>query len=609
MKRIISKTLSITALATVMLFLWSCQNDLLDQPPTTELGADAFWQTEDDALTALYGAYADVRLLFDQDYYWDGHGEYARTRSISDSYNYGSSNFFPADYGSRFDTYYRRLYGGVHRVNYVIENITKKMLPVATESKLPELESIIGEARLLRGMIYFRLISLWGDVPYIGRIIYDNSEVADIERLPITQIKDSILADFTYAAIKLPDAPPALGRAAKPAALAFRGKMHLFWASWNKFGWPELTGFTPSAQAADQAYAAAAADFKSVIEDFGLTLYKNGEPGECDVLGKAEKLPNYYDLFVPAGNGNIENLMVFTHGGGVGTTQGDWTMREVGGRSHEGAQHRLYPTQFIADRYQSTITGDFVTPLIPMNPSTNPNARTTPNSAVNPQSYLDRDFRMKASIMWDYEMSVGLAGLLVTGWVPYIHMVHNVVVTIDGVKYTTFSSDRGAWGYIYRKFLRNTPGLGRTEGNLAFPVMRLADVFLMYAEATNEISGPQADAVELVNKIRHRGNLPALQADKYATKEAFFNAIEQERIVELYLEGQRSFDLRRWRALQRVWGAPGGSGVTFIDTHGRVMERYWNNADIRLYEQCYIFRIPPSERDRNPNLTQNTPWL
>jgi hypothetical protein len=609
MKKINLKLLSIILIVAFLCFQWSCTEELLDQQPTIELGADAFWQTDDDALTALQGAYSDVRGLFDQDFYWDGHGEFNWGRSRSDGRNYGSSNFRPDDYGHRFDDYYENLYGGAHRVNYVIENINKRMIPEASAAKRTELEAIIGEARLLRGMIYFRLISLWGDVPYIGKIIYDNSEVADISRMPIAQIKDSIIADFTYAAEKLPNQQPILGRAAKPAALAFRGKMQLFWASWNNFGWPELDGFTPSSQEATAAYTAAAADFKRVIEDFGLDLYRNGEPGEIDELGKAEILPNYYDLFVPAGNGNIENIMVFTHGGGVGTSQGDWMMREVGGRSHEGSQHRIYPTTLIADRYQSTITGDFLEPLIPMNPFDNPEARTTPNSMVNPQSYANRDYRMKASIMWDYEMSVGLSGLEVTGWVPYIHMVHNSKVIIDGVEYTTFNSDRGAWGYIYRKYLRNTPGLGRTEGDLAFPVMRLADVFLMYAEATNEINGPQADAIELVNRVRHRGNLPPLQPDKYASKEAFFDAIEQERIVELYLEGQRSFDLRRWRALERVWGPPGGDGVTYYDTHGREMERFWNNADVRDYEQCYIFRIPPSERDRNSNLTQNRPWL
>ena len=88
------------------------------------------------------------------------------------------------------------------------------------------------------------------------------------------------------------------------------------------------------------------------------------------------------------------------------------------------------------------------------------------------------------------------------------------------------------------KYLRNYPGQGRSDGDYSFPVMRLADVFLMYAEATNELNGPQPDAIALVNKIRHRGNLPPLLPSMTASKNAFFSAIEQERIVEL--AGRRS---------------------------------------------------------------------
>jgi hypothetical protein len=129
----------------------------------------------------------------------------------------------------------------------------------------------------------------------------------------------------------------------------------------------------------------------------------------------------------------------------------------------------------------------------------------------------------------------------------------------------------------------------------------------MYAEATNQAMGPQADAIELVNKVRLRGNLPNLAPAKTADKAAFFDAIEQERIVELVAEGHRGFDLRRWRAIEKVWGPPGSAGVWRIDTHGANQQRYYQNTADREYQQNYIFRIPPGERDRNPNLTQNIP--
>lgn len=599
-------------LCLFVLFTSGCVKDLLNREPTTELSDAAFWKTEGDATYALMGAYADIRPLFDRDYYFDGQGEYIRTRGTSttagnlqkgDAYNGG--DYSPSGYGDNFDKMYEKLYGGVHRANYVIENV-KKMLEKGSNS-VAQLERIIGEARLLRAIVYFRLISMWGDVPYIDHIIYDNAEVANLTRTPLKQVKDSILADLTYAAEKLPERSSEMGRIAKPAALAFRGKVQLFWACWNKFGWPELDTFTPDEAEGDQAYRAAAEDFRKVINDFGLTLFRGGEPGECDSLGKAEKLPNYYYLFTPVANGDPEMIMAFNHGG-TNTNQGEELMRDVAGRSHEGSQCWVSPRYEIADRYQSTITGDFADKLIPMNPNT-PGARTALNSAVNPQSYANRDYRMKSSIMWDYEVSVGMISLKSTGWVPFIYRTWNQPVTIDGVQYITYNTDGCNSGYVLRKFLRNTAGLGRSDGNYNYPIMRLADVYLMYAEATNAVNGPQADAIELLNRIRRRGNLPPLAASKTASREEFFKAIEQERIVELFGEGQRSFDLRRWRAIERVWNPPYGNGVWRIDTYGAQMSRYFQNLSEREYQQCYIFRIPPGERNRNPNLTQNTPWL
>jgi starch-binding outer membrane protein, SusD/RagB family len=197
-----------------------------------------------------------------------------------------------------------------------------------------------------------------------------------------------------------------------------------------------------------------------------------------------------------------------------------------------------------------------------------------------------------------------------TGMSPFIYKSYAVPATINGVVYTTDNDGGGGnSGYLFRKFVRNYAGQGRSDGDYSWPVMRLADVFLMYAEATNAVNGPQADAIALVNQVRHRGALPALAAAKTADKASFFSAIEQERIVELIGEGQRGFDLRRWRAIERVWCPPYGVGVWRIDTYGANMSQYFLNSSELAYQQCYIFRIPPGERNRNPNLTQNTPWL
>ena len=235
MKNIIS-TIGCVALLASAVALTGCDS-LLDQTSSSEVPASEFWKTEEDATYALMGAYQHVRGLFDRDYYFDGHGELLRVRSqgvLSTSPGnivrggaYSNGNYYPDPmwgYGKTFDAYYEMAYGGVNRTNYVIENVQKMIPNAATEESRKNLEAIVGEARLLRGMVYFRLITMWGDVPYFDKVVNDNSEVQYISRTPIAQVKDSILADFTYAFNTLPDKASEEGRAAKPAALAFRAK-------------------------------------------------------------------------------------------------------------------------------------------------------------------------------------------------------------------------------------------------------------------------------------------------------------------------------------------------------------------------------------------------
>jgi hypothetical protein len=618
----------------VILTLFSaCRDDLLDQPSRDELSSSLFWKTINDAEYALDGAIADIRYLFSRDYYLDGMGEYVNVRGCyfqGTSSNENASTalqrgaaydgFYelnPQGYGSSFSNMYRYCYGGINRCNYVIEGIEKMLEKEDSEANVRQLEAFIGEAKLYRSLIYLRLISMWGDVPYIDERMYKKEEAETLSRTPVKDIVPKLLEDLIYAANKLPDKAAQTGRMAKPAALALRGKVNLYWASWNRFGWEELEGFTPSEQAAQAAYEAAAADFRSVIDDFGLTLFRGGLPGECDVLGKAEKLPNYYYLFLPTANGDPEFILYFNHAG-TGSGQSEELVRDFAGRSVAYSQGWLNPRSVIANRYQSTITGDFCDSLIAM-PGNNPAARTTHNSTLNPASYANRDYRMKATMMWDFEKCIGISndGREITGWVPFIYKTNAVAnYPIDSELYTTYESEC-ITGYVFRKYVRNYPQQARSEGDFNWCVIRLADVYLMYAEAVNfaNLADRKNDAVEMVNRVRRRGNLPDLSSAKTATQDDFFRAIDQERIVELVAEGHRSFDLRRWRKIEEVFCPPfEPSGYDVRDTWGNAMSgfnyqgKFFQNQSNLAYQRCYIFAIPQSERNKNSNLTQNIPF-
>jgi hypothetical protein len=79
-----------------------------------------------------------------------------------------------------------------------------------------------------------------------------------------------------------------------------------------------------------------------------------------------------------------------------------------------------------------------------------------------------------------------------------------------------------------------------------YPVLTLDDIYLVYAEASNEQSGPTSDALGKLNAIRQRAGLPAMQLSDLPTKDAFRDEVDRQRRLELAFQGDRWFDLVRY---------------------------------------------------------------
>ncbi len=120
--------------------------------------------------------------------------------------------------------------------------------------------------------------------------------------------------------------------------------------------------------------------------------------------------------------------------------------------------------------------------------------------------------------------------------------------------------DYNATGYFAKKLvnwkyvIKDAQEL--TIEDYAWPEMRLSDLYLLYAEALNEVNGPGTEAFEYINKVRLRAGLKtvqeswtnySLQPAKYQSKDGLRQIIQQERLIELALEGSRFWDLRRWK--------------------------------------------------------------
>ncbi len=105
-----------------------------------------------------------------------------------------------------------------------------------------------------------------------------------------------------------------------------------------------------------------------------------------------------------------------------------------------------------------------------------------------------------------------------------------------------------------------------------FPLVRLADIKLLYAEAINQVDGPTVEAYQQVNDIRHRAGLPNLPAG--LSKDAFMKRIMAERAIEFVGEGNRHFDLVRWGVYKEKMDSRKLS--TWVLNYGGVDESFTN---------------------------------
>ena len=128
-------------------------------------------------------------------------------------------------------------------------------------------------------------------------------------------------------------------------------------------------------------------------------------------------------------------------------------------------------------------------------------------------------------------------------------------------------------------------------GDQDYVHLRYADVLLMYAEAKNEASGPDASVYAALDEVRARPsvNMPPVDQSKYNTKDLLREYIRHERRVELALEGQRYFDLKRWNIAHTkipTVTSPSGAPLVFDQKH-------------------YLLPFQQFELDANAQLEQN----
>ena len=197
------------------------------------------------------------------------------------------------------------------------------------------------------------------------------------------------------------------------------------------------------------------------------------------------------------------------------------------------------------------------------------------------------------------------------------------------MRYNEFPGGRGShhttdfyWsGVGVKKLVHPESGTGHWARVVKFPypIFRLSDLYLMYAEAYNEYNGPGQPAYDALNKVRTRGGLRNVEdvwsdasvvrnVGKHTSKEGLRDIIHTERSIELSFEGKRYFDVLRWKEGSRYFTSPvRGWNTTGVDPEQfyllmTLQNRVWQTP------RDYLMPLPLWDINRNPNLVQNPGW-
>lgn len=176
----------------------------------------------------------------------------------------------------------------------------------------------------------------------------------------------------------------------------------------------------------------------------------------------------------------------------------------------------------------------------------------------------------------------------------------------DGYFYTSYFTDGSGAPfdlgapYVFKHFNRISNGTsgvpGTRNNNLNMPIIRYAEVLLVYAEAQNEVSGPNADAYAAFKRIRDRAQLVTPAVGTY-NQTTFREAIWRERWHELCYEQITWFDMVR---LQKVYNETTNRFDNFVG-HRNL------SSNQALQAKHLLFPIPRPELQNNPNLMPQNP--
>jgi hypothetical protein len=533
----------------------SCKKDFLDRQPLDTISDETFWNTEEQLILAVNGLYANIKN--NNTVALDQMGDNSINSSTSDSYRIFSSGNFGADLAS-VDAEWRSQFAGIRQCNVFLENYNK-----ATSVSQEKRDQMAGEAKTIRAYMYMNLVCYFGDLPIVTKPL--NIDELYEPRKPRKEVIDFIIKDLDEAAAMMQaklQTGATLGRLSKGAALAFKSRIALF----------------------DSRWAEAEKAAKEVMDLGVYSLYSTGNP-EVDY----NNLFNYKGK-VSAG-ANKETIVARMN-------LTDVSMHNISRESQVPDQASRYnPTKSLVDSYLC-VDG------LPIDKS--PLYKEDSYAAL----FENRDPRMKQTI---------LAPGAVWGGRRDGNPANTNANIFTAPK---FVSDKlgsvTITGYYFTKYVEVSTVSQVSKDQNDIHVIRLGEVLLNYAEARMEQGTlTQADLDLTINKLRDRvGMRHMIIAELAQNGLDLRNEIRRERRVELAREGQRWYDIIRWKQgallAADVKGmkkslalVPAQVSNIAADADGYIIVMTGRQFDENKH---YLWPVPLNQLQRNPNLGQNPGW-
>jgi len=526
------------------------------------------------------------------------------------------------------------LWEGIRHCNVLIENIYN-----VVDMTEQEMNTWAAEAKFLKAYYHFLLFTYYGPIPIVDEnlpISANDTEVR-VKRRTIDESVAYIVETIDEALQYLPArvlSSNDLGRIDEVIAKAIKSRVLTYAASplfngnyemYSDFINEEGEHFFN--QSYDQnkwdlAREASLDAINSAIEN-GVSLYEfdSAPPNFEEEYEEEEFIQILYDLkYTTVDKWNSELIW----GNSNPVRNNDWwqiqaacMMKDPNASSVEAAWQWIAPTLRMAELFY-TDNGLPINEDLSFNYQSRYN-RTYVNSSQNLQAVygsitsrlnLNREPRFYSSLGFDRGYNRTWGGL----WQLNMRKGENHGRIAN-------SDDYLITGYALKKLV-HPDSEGDSYSKIvtyAWPMIRLSELYLNYAEAVNESIGPSPEAHNALNLIRERAGIPNLEdswsnsaiaasLNKHTTQEGLREIIMQERLIELSFEGNRYNDLRRWKLADEYFNSP----VFGWSVDESTSEGYYNIKQVGLRSfnspRDYFHPISINEITINPNLIQNPGW-